>query len=54
MKISRPVYVLRLQPLKGVDPLRALRHVLKNLLRAYGMKCISLEESAADTDRVRR
>jgi hypothetical protein len=49
MKISRPVYVLRLQPLKGVDPLRALRHVLKRLLRAYGMRCISVEQSADDT-----
>jgi hypothetical protein len=48
-KKQAPVYVLRLQPLKGVDPLRALRHVLKRLLRAYGMKCLLAEESPADT-----
>jgi hypothetical protein len=49
MKNDLPVFVLRLQPLKGVDPLRALRHVLKKLLRAHGMKCLSVEESPADT-----
>jgi hypothetical protein len=49
MNNDLPVYVLRLQPLKGVDPLRALRHVLKRLLRAHGMKCLSVEQSAADT-----
>ena len=54
MKIDRPVFVLRLQTQKNVNAVRALRHVLKKLLRTHGMKCLSVEESPADTDRVRR
>jgi hypothetical protein len=46
MNPDRPIFVLRLQPLKGVDSLRALRAVLKWLLRAHGMKCISIEREA--------
>jgi len=45
---ERPIYRLRLRPLKDVDPIRALRHVLKRLLRTYGMKCISVEEENDD------
>ena len=41
---SRPIYVLRLQPLPRVDPIRALRRGLKYLLRVCGLKCISVEE----------
>jgi hypothetical protein len=41
---ERPIYRLRLRPLKGVDPMRALRHVLKRLLRTHGMQCVSAEE----------
>jgi hypothetical protein len=43
-KPDRPTFLLRLQPLKGVDPIRALRHVLKRLLRNHGMRCLSAEE----------
>jgi hypothetical protein len=49
LKNDLPIFVLRLQPLKGVDPLRALRHILKWLLRAHGMRCLSVEQSPADT-----
>jgi hypothetical protein len=43
-KPDRPTFLLRLRPLKGVDPIRALRHVLKRLLRDYGMRALSVEE----------
>jgi hypothetical protein len=43
-KPNRPTFVLRLQPLKGVDPIRALRHTLKRLLRNCGMRALSVEE----------
>jgi hypothetical protein len=36
--------VLTLQPLPGVDPIRALRWLLKGLLRQYGTKCIDIRE----------
>jgi hypothetical protein len=39
-----PVYLLRLRPEPGVDHARALRHVLKRLLRDYGMHCVSCEK----------
>jgi len=45
---EQPIYRLRLRPLKDVDQIRALRHVLKRLLRTYGMKCISVEEEKDD------
>jgi hypothetical protein len=41
---ERPTFLLRLRPEKGVDPIRAMRHALKKLLRAYGMQCITCEE----------
>jgi hypothetical protein len=41
---DQPIYVLRLRPLKGVNATRALRWVLKRLLRDYGMQAISCEE----------
>jgi len=36
-----PIYVLRLQPLPNVDDVRALRAVLKSLLRNHGLRCLS-------------
>lgn len=44
MKPDRPIYLLRLRPEKGVDPIRALRWILKRVLRDYGMQAISCEE----------
>ena len=43
----RPVFVLRLRPLKNVDGVRALRRLLKYALRACGLRCVSVEESAS-------
>jgi hypothetical protein len=40
----RPVFVLKLRPLPGVDPIRALRWVLKRLLRDHGFRCISVSK----------
>ena len=37
-------FVMTLQPLPGVDGIRALRWVLKGLLRQHGMKCVSVRE----------
>jgi hypothetical protein len=39
---------MTLEPLPGVDPIRALRWVLKGLLRQHGMKCISIHEEKHD------
>lgn len=40
---ARPRYVITLQPLPHVDPIRALRRALKYLLRACGLRCVSVE-----------
>jgi hypothetical protein len=37
-------FVLTLQPLPGVDPIRSLRWVLKVLIRQHGMRCVNLRE----------
>ena len=41
---ERGLFLLTLRPEPGVDPIKALRHVLKNLLRRYGLKCVDLQE----------
>jgi hypothetical protein len=41
---SRPTYLIRLRPERGVDPIRALRAILKSLLRRHGMRCTFLVE----------
>lgn len=41
---TRPIYVLRLRPERGVDAVRARRFVLKYLLRRFGMRAVSVEE----------
>jgi hypothetical protein len=50
MSERRPVFVLRLRALKDVDPLRALRWILKHMLRDYGMQAISCEEESNDKE----
>jgi hypothetical protein len=45
---ERPVFVLRLRPEKNIDPIRALRNVLKRLLRNHGMRAVSVEEEKPD------
>ncbi len=43
---SRVVFVLRLEPKRGVDPIRALRSLLKVMLRRFGLRCVAVEEIA--------
>jgi hypothetical protein len=41
----RPTYLLVLRAEKGVlDPVRALRALLKTALRRFGLRCISADE----------
>jgi len=42
---SVPVYVVRLHPERGVEPIKALRIGLKFLLRKFGLKAVSVEEA---------
>ena len=37
-------FVVTLQPLPGVDGIKALRWVLKALLRQHGLRCVNLHE----------
>jgi hypothetical protein len=41
---GRPTYALRLRAEPGVDAVRALRAALKNMLRRYGLRCLSAHE----------
>lgn len=43
----RPVFILRLQPKAGVDTARAIRAILKVLLRRHGLRCLGLTEERA-------
>jgi len=42
---ERPVFVLELRPEPGVDPILALRALLKVTLRRFGMRCISARQN---------
>jgi hypothetical protein len=50
MMNGRPIFTLRLQALKGVEPIRALRLALKHLLRRCGLRCVSIEQTEITTD----
>jgi hypothetical protein len=43
-KTERPVFVIRLEALPGVDPTRGLRWLLKTALRVYGLRCVDARE----------
>lgn len=43
MKEERQIFVLRIQPLHRTDATKALRFLLKGLLRKYGLKCLSIK-----------
>jgi hypothetical protein len=43
MTTERPIYRLRLQALPHVDAVKALRAALKNLLRKFGLRVLSIE-----------
>jgi hypothetical protein len=41
----RPIFILRIRPEPHVDdPVRALRHALKKLLRAYGIRVLKIDQ----------
>jgi hypothetical protein len=40
----RPTFRLLLRAERGVDGVRALRSLLKVMLRRFGLRCISVEE----------
>lgn len=44
MKAGRPIFLVRLMPNTGVDPIRALRAALKMLLRRFGLRAISVDQ----------
>jgi hypothetical protein len=39
---ERPVYQLRVRGEPGVDEIRALRALLKSMLRRFGLRCLSI------------
>jgi len=41
---TRPIYRLRLRAQTDVDPIKALRRLLKYALRICGLRAISVEE----------
>jgi hypothetical protein len=41
---DRPVFILELKPEPGVDPVLALRAVLKVAPRRYGLRCVSASQ----------
>jgi len=41
---TRPIYCLRLRAQKDVDPVKALRRLLKYALRICGLRAISVEQ----------
>jgi hypothetical protein len=49
---SRPVFLLRLRPLPGVDGVRAVRAALKVLLRRFRLQCVTIETEAMEDDDV--
>jgi hypothetical protein len=50
MKPGGPVYVIKLQPLRGAG-IHGLRAILKRLLRSHGFRCISaIEEIPAQQE----
>jgi hypothetical protein len=42
---KRPTFVLELRAAPGVDPILALRRLLKDAWRCYGLKCIAAHEN---------
>lgn len=41
--MRRPLIILRLRPLPGVDATRALRALLKIVLRRFGLRAVSVK-----------
>jgi hypothetical protein len=48
MKAPRPKFMLTIEPLPHVDAIKALRFVLKRLIRQYGFRCTDIREIPAE------
>jgi hypothetical protein len=48
----RTLYIVTLQPQRGVDGVRALRSTLKTALRRFGLKAISAYESTPQDEKL--
>lgn len=44
MRGGRPIFIIRLRPLPGVDAIRAQRAALKVLLRRFGLRALSVDQ----------
>jgi hypothetical protein len=44
MPAERPVFVIHLRPVRGVDDIRALRQLLKSALRRFGLRAVKISE----------
>lgn len=51
MNNDRQIFVLRIRALPGVDAIRALRFVLKSLLRRYGFRCLDVRAEKPQTEK---
>jgi len=47
---DRPTFIIELRPEPGVDPIRALRLVLKAASRRYGLRCVNAVAHAETTE----
>ena len=45
--LARPIFVLRLEPLPGIDGHKALRELLKRARRNHGLRCVACHEEAS-------
>jgi hypothetical protein len=40
------IFIIRLTPMPGIDPIRALRRALKAMRRYHGLRCVSAVQEA--------
>jgi len=45
---ERPTFLLRLRAQKNIDPIKALRRLLKYAMRTCGLRATSVEEAPAN------
>lgn len=48
---DRPTFKVIVRAEKGVDEIRALRHFLKDMLRGYGLRCLSITQEHQGPER---
>jgi len=47
---DRPTFILHFRPEPGVDPIHAVRALLKVALRHYGLRCVNAVAHAVITE----